>query len=553
MVQRIKMALSSTPGDSCSSPIPDLSLLPFTRTMDQAMFICKSLNASLFVLNSAGKLSALKQYLSNKKGLIWTGFRTNGTTEQFLSVSDQSSFPSNITGWAWGEPNGAGGGYENCLALDMSSWLLSDVDCKANLLAVCDMSNSSTSTVLHFRGVENVSQFLDTQYIFIAAQGERSYFLGLSNTRIVYMQGIWVIENITNGEQLGSCNSSFEFPLGVCNWTFSDGSSAALNLHACQDNEFACMDSQCLPQEKKCNQELDCTYVNSDEEDCELLIIPESYNRDNPPATSKTGQAVEVTMDIVIIGLLNIEMNNELFTVKFNVDLAWSDHRLTMINLLEDQNANSIDQTVWANIWVPTLFFQNSKEGILSSMIPNDAVSSVFIQRKGQPYIDDRRLLQQNFVYSGNKQIIMKKSSYTVDFICEIDLVWYPLDSQFCKINITILSTLNNISINPGAFIFQADPGISSFNMNNFSNVTTTDHDHQMVVLSLQLDRQPGPVLMSSVLPTMILTLINQITNYYLGPEMFEAIIAMNATVLMTLSSIFISYFQNLPTSNSVR
>ena len=89
--------------------------------------------------------------------------------------------------------------------------------------------------------------------------------------------------------------------------------------------------------------------------------------------------------------------------------------------------------------------------------------------------------------------------------------------------------------------------------MNNFSNVTTTDHDHQMVVLSLQLDRQPGPVLMSSVLPTMILTLINQITNYYLGPEMFEAIIAINATVLMTLSSIFISYFQNLPTSNSVR
>ena len=41
--------------------------------------------------------------------------------------------------------------------------------------------------------------------------------------------------------------------------------------------------------------------------------------------------------------------------------------------------------------------------------------------------------------------------------------------------------------------------------------------------------------------------LINQLTNYFVGHEMFEGIIAINATVLMTLASLFIDVFNSLP------
>ena len=57
---------------------------------------------------------------------------------------------------------------------------------------------------------------------------------------------------------------------------------------------------------------------------------------------------------------------------------------------------------------------------------------------------------------------------------------------------------------------------------------------------------------MNTVLPTLVLTLINQLTNYW-GRNMFEAVIGVTATVLMTLAAVFISYFQSLPSSATIR
>jgi hypothetical protein len=40
---------------------------------------------------------------------------------------------------------------------------------------------------------------------------------------------------------------------------------------------------------------------------------------------------------------------------------------------------------------------------------------------------------------------------------------------------------------------------------------------------------------------------INQLTNYFAGTDMFEGIIGINATVLMTLAALFIDVFNSLP------
>ena len=62
-----------------------------------------------------------------------------------------------------------------------------------------------------------------------------------------------------------------------------------------------------------------------------------------------------------------------------------------------------------------------------------------------------------------------------------------------------------------------------------------------------------GPVLLNTVLPAVVLTLINQLTNYFHWPDMFEAVIGNASSVLMTLAAVFISYFQSLPSSAAIR
>jgi hypothetical protein len=55
-------------------------------------------------------------------------------------------------------------------------------------------------------------------------------------------------------------------------------------------------------------------------------------------------------------------------------------------------------------------------------------------------------------------------------------------------------------------------------------------------------------------MPTVVLTLISQLTNYWgAAGQLFEAVIGVNATVIMTLAAIFISYFQSLPASATIR
>jgi hypothetical protein len=523
------------------------------------MFICQSLTGSLFIIESKDKLNELKQTLSpfGISGLLWAGFRNNGSSTRFWSIDGKISLPADITGWAWGEPNGAIFGIENCLAIDLVTWLLSDVDCDSQLMNVCAWTKTSTPTLFHFRGAENVSQFLDTQYLFIAVDGDRSIFQGLSYTRIVFKQDSWVIENITSAAQLGRCDLSFEFPLGVCKWAFIDNTTAELNLNGCLEDQYTCMDSQCLSEEDRCNQQTDCTYVTSDEDDCNIVIIPSGYNKVTPPEAINKGLtgSINISISVVILGLLGIDINNNLFTVKFQMVLGWNDYRLTMLNLLNDSDSNSLSYDQWSNIWVPVIKFNNSRESVLSNEISNDDSSSVFIVRRGKFNQDNRNSLQQDFIFNGSQQVLFKRSFYTVDFICTYDLQWYPLDSQFCKMNLSVMATASQtINIIPGGlFAFLTDFGIGSFNMSHFTYMISSDNDSQMVVLGFQFQRQYGPVFLSTVLPTLVLTIINQITNYFLGPEMFESIVAMNATVLMTLSSIFISYFQTLPPSNTIR
>ena len=55
-----------------------------------------------------------------------------------------------------------------------------------------------------------------------------------------------------------------------------------------------------------------------------------------------------------------------------------------------------------------------------------------------------------------------------------------------------------------------------------------------------------------SILHFTYLVLINQLTNYFIG-DMFEGIIGINATVLMTLASLFIDVFNSLPPTNYIK
>ena len=73
------------------------------------------------------------------------------------------------------------------------------------------------------------------------------------------------------------------------------------------------------------------------------------------------------------------------------------------------------------------------------------------------------------------------------------------------------------------------------------------------MIITLMMKRDYTPLALNTYLPTFLLTIINQLTNYYSDVSILEGSVAINASILMTHGSIFISTFNSVPPSTYIK
>ena len=66
-------------------------------------------------------------------------------------------------------------------------------------------------------------------------------------------------------------------------------------------------------------------------------------------------------------------------------------------------------------------------------------------------------------------------------------------------------------------------------------------------MVEIQISRSIGSIFLVTYLPTFLINTINQATNYFDSGEHFEAIVTVNLTCMMVLSSLYISVAKSLP------
>ena len=106
---------------------------------------------------------------------------------------------------------------------------------------------------------------------------------------------IWILtdaESNVTGVSRAPHNS---YTLGRHNWTIrGDGRcsrdgreyTTELKMSGCQDGNFTCNDGQCVSMDQRCDQLPDCRDM-SDEENCKILVLEKSFNKNVPPIVSK--------------------------------------------------------------------------------------------------------------------------------------------------------------------------------------------------------------------------------------------------------------------------
>ena len=80
-----------------------------------------------------------------------------------------------------------------------------------------------------------------------------------------------------------------------------------------------------------------------------------------------------------------------------------------------------------------------------------------------------------------------------------------------------------------------------------------TGGEGRAVKVSVSLGRKLLNIVMVTYVPTVLMNIINQATNYITGEEKFNLIYTINITCMMVLTSIYLSASASLPTTSDIK
>ena len=254
-----------------------------------------------------------------------------------------------------------------------------------------------------------------------------------------------------------------------------------------------------------------------------------------------------IDFDINILEVLNMDPENKLLKIKFLMVNTWQDKRMNFYNLQKNPENTQLAAPEWEKIWIPDIAFYNTEEEDTTEAMSNYYHSKMWLSMLLEETLPDNKSeLIQNFGYKGQHVNISKLNTYAISFICDFNWEYYPFDTQIRPMKLAVSTSTAYLPDFNMAVNFSAGPYLTYEISIHSSGSVITGHV-KVVQISLKFVQNIVPILLNTYLPTLILTIINQLSNYFIVPEMFEAVITINATILMTLASLFISVFDSLP------
>ena len=139
-------------------------------------------------------------------------------------------------------------------------------------------------------------------------------------------------------------------------------------------------------------------------------------------------------------------------------------------------------------------------------------------------------------------------------FICTFgNIDDYPFDLEYCHIN--IINTNEEIAdLVPLNIKYFGSYSIAQYTVKDISFYTQSFVGiGSGIQVRIAFGRDFMSIFSVTYLPTILMNIVNQSTNYLDNTEFLEAIITVNITCLMVLSALYISVSNSLPTTSSIK
>ncbi len=290
----------------------------------------------------------------------------------------------------------------------------------------------------------------------------------------------------------------------------------------------------------------------TDEIACDIFKTDEAYLKDVPPPPPvQSSYLSPINISVDILSVLGIYEVRGLVRLQLQLDLSWFDERLTMFNLKDSNNLNTLTLEERRKIWIPQVVFFNTVDKLESE---NDNKAFVVIRREGSFVRSDKSIIENAYIYQGKENPLIISRSYTSEFLCDFNMAVYPFDTQICSVIVIMKGNTGEFT----QLIVDKLTYLGPIDLTQYFVKQYAMKEHHVppggpaVKVDIIFGRRILSTFLTTYLPTIILCVVSFSTNYF-KPFFFEAIVTVNLTALLVLTTLFISISDSLPKTNYIK
>ena len=407
----------------------------------------------------------------------------------------------------------------------------------------CWLPNSLTHFVtVSLRGNCQKSKF-DSK--FEVDNDERGYvsYRGETGTKVSYdpADRQWVMVVVNKPSVRAVSNSSMaSLVMGLHWWTVYNDlecvptqTELILSLTTCSDQQFTCNNGLCIHILDRCNRRPDCL-DKSDEFDCKTISRNPDYQHNIAPPPQHLQEKINIDVTMDIISILDIAERHSMFQVQFFLHLTWHDSRLQFHDLKQDPGLNSLSREEKLQIWIPVISFVNTEDRP-STLVDED--TSITVAKQGNFSLAHLSEVEHHQIFKGSENSLTMTRFYNIRFLCHYEMQWYPFDTQSCEMRLDFRGkTFDFARLQPRLLNFLGVTDVKEYIVRQHN---MTEH-RTGVSVHILLGRRLLTICLTTIVPAVLLNVISFTTNYFKA-FFFEAIVTVNLTALLVLTTLFIS------------
>ncbi|MFV0544249.1 MAG: lectin-like protein [Marinicella pacifica] len=321
----------------CQDAIPFI-IIPINSQFQQAKDFCPKIGSVLYAPSSSWEQQLLfnksKPFFQHCTYSLWLGITDELEEGVWRNLETNEVSPNYFTSNANNKPG------INCATLQRTNGLWYVLDCLTTISRCLSCAVRKNHKYLILRGL--CFQYSDKRRFEILNTGNITpIFHGLYGYIIYFTNGgTWKLLDTQKNESVAHLRvvSSDVYPLGLHSWQidssiceYHKGETIQLGLSVCTDDQFMCNNGECIPILSRCDAHDDCV-DQSDEDNCDTVIIPQSYRHQKIPKNETKGKPLVLNVHIDVLRFLHIEDTKNAFSVEFYVNLYWQDQRLRYVS-----------------------------------------------------------------------------------------------------------------------------------------------------------------------------------------------------------------------------